>query len=80
MLLGSAAYRWYLGIEWFGFSPVNRAVVGVGSGLLGLAAYFCWAWRAVQPLAPRSAAIDSPPFGESPAVRQNATVEASDKS
>jgi hypothetical protein len=80
MLLGSAAYRWYCGIEWFGFSPVNRAVVGVGSALLGLAAYFGWAWRAVQPLAPHSVVVDSPPFGDSPGVGHYPSVEASDQS
>jgi hypothetical protein len=80
MLLGSAAYRWYCGIEWFGFSPVNRAVVGAGSALLGLVAYFAWAWRAVQPLAPRSVVVDSPPFAESEVVGHNTTVEASDRS
>jgi hypothetical protein len=80
MLIGSAAYRWYCGIEWFGFSPANRAVVGVGSALLGLAAYFGWAWRAVQRPAPRPVVVDSPPIDKSTAVGHNPTAQASDKS
>jgi len=48
MLVGSAAYRWYLGLEWFGFAPGNRVVVGISSVVLGLAVYFGWAWHAVR--------------------------------
>ena len=77
---GAVAYRWYCGIEWFGFSPANRAVVGVGSALLGLAAYFGWAWRAVQRPAPRPVVVDSPPIDKSTAVGHNPTAQASDKS
>src|SRR5262249_52106437 len=48
MLVGGAAYRWYLGLEWFGFAPINRVVVAIGSVVLGLAVYFTWAWHAVR--------------------------------
>jgi hypothetical protein len=57
MLVGGGAYRWYCGLEWFGFSPVNRVYVGVASMLLGLAGYFTWAWFAVQ-RANRDSAVD----------------------
>jgi hypothetical protein len=49
ILVGGAAYRWYLGLEWFGFAPGNRVVVGISSVILGLAVYFSWAWHAVRP-------------------------------
>ncbi len=78
MLLGSAAYRWYCGIQWFGFSPVNRVVVGLGSALFGVVAYFVWAWRAVQPIGPRSAVVDSVLSGDSPVVSYSATVDTGD--
>jgi hypothetical protein len=48
MLVGAAAYRWYLGLEWFGFAPGNRVVVAISSMVLGLAVYFSWAWHAVR--------------------------------
>jgi hypothetical protein len=48
MLVGSAAHRWYLGLEWFGFAPGQRIVVAISSVVLGLAVYFGWAWHAVR--------------------------------
>jgi hypothetical protein len=50
MLVGGAAHRWYLGLEWFGFAPGHRVVVGISSVVLGLAVYFGWAWHAVRHL------------------------------
>ncbi len=50
MLVAAGAYRWYLGLEWFGFSPVNSTYVGVIAMLCGIAAYVAWVHREVQRL------------------------------
>jgi hypothetical protein len=54
ILVGGAVQRWYLGLEWFGFAPGNRVVVGISSTVLGLAVYFSWAWHAVRRSPPES--------------------------
>jgi hypothetical protein len=48
ILVAGAAYRWYLGLEWFGFSPIHRVYVGIAAGLIGFTAYVAWAHREIQ--------------------------------
>jgi hypothetical protein len=78
MLLGAAGYRWYCGIEWFGYSPLNRIVVGVCCLVLGVGSYFAWAWRAVQPVICHSANFESTMSGEIPAVGHSGAGEAAE--
>lgn len=60
MWVAGAAYRWYLGLEWFGFSPVDRLYVGVITPLAGIAAYVAWVYRAAQRASGESPASASP--------------------
>ena len=48
MWVPGAAYRWYLGLEWFGFSPVDSIYVGIIAMLTGIVAYVIWVHREVQ--------------------------------
>ncbi len=45
LMLPLYAYRWYLGLEWFGLVPISRIVVPVSLVVLALAVQFIWATR-----------------------------------
>jgi hypothetical protein len=48
-LLGGSAYRWHLGLEWFGVVPHGwRQVVLWTSVSVGCVAYLAWLWRAAS--------------------------------
>jgi len=78
LLVGGAGFRWYLGLEWFGFSPLNREFVGVASMLLGLAGYFAWTWRAVQRANDRSAIAEAVLVSDGPVMDGGRAVEMAD--
>jgi hypothetical protein len=48
MWVAGAAYRWYVGLEWFGFSPGNSVYVAIIAMVTGLALYVVWVQREVQ--------------------------------
>ena len=63
------------GEDWAVRSKIGRCLIVVIAAFLGLAAYFVWAWRAVQPTGPRLAVVESVLSGESPVVGHSAAVE-----
>ena len=46
ILLTHSIYRFYLGLEWFGFVSGMRLIVGCSSALLGITIYCLFLWKA----------------------------------
>ena len=49
---GAFAYRWYLGLEWFGWVPVSRGWAPVGCVALAWLALYAWASYRLTPPPP----------------------------
>ena len=46
ILVAMSAYRWYLGLEWFGIHYGARVWISTIAAVAGLVVYFGWLWRA----------------------------------
>lgn len=57
--LGVFAYRWYLGLEWFGLVPISRTVAPVACLLLAWLALYSWVCHRLSHRPPH--APESPP-------------------
>ena len=49
VLVAMSAYRWYLGLEWFGIHYGAGVWIATAAVLLGLTLYLAWLWRANLP-------------------------------
>lgn len=56
LTIGVFAYRWYLGLEWFGWVPVSRTLAPLGCIALAWLALYGWACHR---LTPRNTPADS---------------------